>query len=53
MKRRELRERIFEILFRVEFMNETEMEEQIPSEMDEMLPEDMNKSFIQKSMLII
>jgi N utilization substance protein B len=27
MKRRELREHIFEILFRVEFMNETEMEE--------------------------
>ena len=29
MKRRELRERIFEILFRVEFMNEKEMEEQM------------------------
>ncbi len=29
MKRRELREHIFEILFRVEFMNETEMEEQM------------------------
>ena len=29
MKRRELRERIFEILFRVEFMNETDMEEQM------------------------
>lgn len=29
MKRRELRERIFEILFRVEFMNETEMKEQM------------------------
>ena len=36
------------------FEEDTEMEEQIPSEMDEpMLPEDMNKSFIQKSMLII
>lgn len=32
---------------------EEEIEEQIPSEMDEQLPEDMNKSFIQKSMLII
>ena len=29
MKRRELREHIFEILFRVEFMNETDMEEQM------------------------
>ena len=29
MKRRELREHIFEILFRVEFMNEKEMEEQM------------------------
>lgn len=29
MKRRELRERIFEILFRVEFMSENEMEEQM------------------------
>ena len=29
MKRRELREHIFGILFRVEFMNETEMEEQM------------------------
>ena len=29
MKRRELRERIFEILFRVEFMNENDMEEQM------------------------
>ena len=29
MKRRELRERIFEILVRVEFMNEKEMEEQM------------------------
>ena len=29
MKRRELRERIFEILFRVEFMNEKDMEEQM------------------------
>ena len=29
MKRRELRERIFEILFRVEFMNEADMEEQM------------------------
>ena len=29
MKRRELREHIFGILFRVEFMNETEMEEQL------------------------
>ncbi len=29
MKRRELREHIFAILFRVEFMNETDMEEQV------------------------
>lgn len=29
MKRRELREHIFEILFRVEFMNENDMEEQM------------------------
>lgn len=29
MKRRELRERIFEILFRVEFMKEEDMEEQL------------------------
>ena len=29
MKRRELREHIFEILFRVEFMSETDMEEQM------------------------
>ena len=29
MKRRELRERIFEILFRVDFMNENDMEEQM------------------------
>lgn len=29
MKRRELRERIFEILFRVEFMNEDDMKEQM------------------------
>ena len=29
MKRRELRERIFEILFRVEFMSEGDMEEQM------------------------
>ena len=29
MKRRELREHIFEILFRVEFMNEADMEEQM------------------------
>lgn len=29
MKRRELREHIFEILFRVEFMNEEDMEEQL------------------------
>lgn len=36
------------------FEEDTETEEQIPSEMDEpMLPEDMNKSFIQKSLLII
>ena len=29
MKRRELREHVFEILFRVEFMNEADMEEQM------------------------
>ncbi len=44
MKRRELREHIFEILFRIEFMNENDMEEQMElffDDLTEAKPEDV------------
>ena len=45
MKRRELREHIFEILFRVEFMNEEDMKEQMElffEDLAEARPEDVD-----------
>lgn len=54
MKRRELRERIFEILFRVEFMKEEDMEEQLElffEDLAEAKPSDVD--YIRKKYLAV
>lgn len=54
MKRRELRERIFELLFRVEFMQEEEMKEQLElffSDMEDAKEADME--YIRKKYLSV